>query len=105
MKHDLQVGDILKSSWGYDQTNIDYYEVTRLAGKTMVEFRPIKSRLIRESDDGRQEVVAPQPSHFRGGAIRRKVQVGDGYVGVDINSYSCALRCSPFDQSRATHYA
>ena len=25
----LEVGDILVSSWGYDQTNIDYYKIVR----------------------------------------------------------------------------
>jgi len=29
----LVVGDVLRSMWGYDQTNIDYYEVTRVLGR------------------------------------------------------------------------
>jgi hypothetical protein len=29
MPHSLKVGDILYSSWGYDQTNISFYVVTR----------------------------------------------------------------------------
>mgnify|MGYP001588521021 CR=1 FL=1 len=29
----LAVGDVLRSSWGYDQSNIDYYEVVALKGK------------------------------------------------------------------------
>lgn len=32
----LEVGDVLRSSWGYDQTNIDYYLVTALKGKCQV---------------------------------------------------------------------
>ena len=28
----LKVGDVLRSSWGYDQTNVDYYEVVELVG-------------------------------------------------------------------------
>ena len=32
----LQVGHILYTSWGYDQTNVDYYQVTALKGETMV---------------------------------------------------------------------
>jgi len=40
-KHTLKVGSILRSSWGYDQTNIDYYEVTALIGSRMVEVREI----------------------------------------------------------------
>jgi hypothetical protein len=32
----LEVGHILYTSWGYDQTNVDYYQVTALKGETMV---------------------------------------------------------------------
>lgn len=39
--HTLKVGDILSSSWGYDQTNIDYYQVTRVPGPMSVEIRKI----------------------------------------------------------------
>ncbi len=28
--HGVKVGDVFVESWGYDQTNIDYYEVVRL---------------------------------------------------------------------------
>lgn len=34
----LAVGDVLRASWGYDQTNVDYYKVTRLVGKASVEL-------------------------------------------------------------------
>lgn len=43
---DLQVGQILYTSWGYEQTNIDYYQVTKLKGKTQFEAR----RLSHASD-------------------------------------------------------
>jgi len=32
--HGVKVGDVFRSSWGYDQTNIDYYEVIAVTGKT-----------------------------------------------------------------------
>lgn len=38
---DLVVGDVLVASWGYDQTNYDYYQVTRLVGKRSVEIRKL----------------------------------------------------------------
>ena len=40
------VGDILYSSWGYDQTNIDFYQVTSLVGKKMVMLTKIASRIV-----------------------------------------------------------
>lgn len=44
-KPTLQVGDILVSSWGYDQTNVDYYEVTMLKGVKSVWVRKIACSL------------------------------------------------------------
>lgn len=40
--HKLNVGDILCASWGYDQTNYDYYQVTRLVGAQSVEIRELQ---------------------------------------------------------------
>lgn len=37
----LVVGDILVSSWGYEQTNVDFYQVTKIVGKRTVEIREI----------------------------------------------------------------
>lgn len=37
----LEVGHILYTSWGYDQTNTDFYQVTALKGATMVMVRKL----------------------------------------------------------------
>ncbi len=44
-QHNLKVDDILYSSWGYDQTNIDFYQVTKVLGRK-VELREIAGRLV-----------------------------------------------------------
>lgn len=41
--HTLKVGDILSCSWGYDQTNVDFYQVVALKGTTMVSAREIRA--------------------------------------------------------------
>lgn len=38
----LKAGDIINTSWGYDQTNVDFYVVTRVSG-TRVYLRRIAS--------------------------------------------------------------
>ncbi len=40
-QHTLKVGDVLSASWGYDQTNYNYYQVTRLVGSRSVEIREL----------------------------------------------------------------
>lgn len=38
--HDFQVGEIIVNSWGYDQTNVDYYEIVKTSSN-FVWLRPI----------------------------------------------------------------
>lgn len=37
----VEVGDVLHSQWGYDQTNNDYFECTKVLGKYKIEVRKI----------------------------------------------------------------
>ena len=39
----VKVGDVFYDSWGYEQTNIDFYQVVALRGKTQIVLRPIHS--------------------------------------------------------------
>lgn len=78
-QHDFQKGDILYSSWGYDQTNVDFYEVVEVVGK-MVSVREIAGKVTRE-ERGADYVVAV-PGKFVGPVLKRKVGVG-GYVKID----------------------
>lgn len=48
-KADIKVGDVLYTSWGWEQTNIDFYVVTKLIGNCTVEYSPIGSKIVRET--------------------------------------------------------
>ncbi len=48
--HKLQVGSIIYNSWGWEQTNIDFYQVVRLVGKCSVALRRIKGQM--HANDG-----------------------------------------------------
>lgn len=69
--HSLQVGAVLRSVWGYDQTNVDYYEVTALRGTTMVEVREIAAQT--ESTGMMQGRCMPIPGQYIGEPKRRRV--------------------------------
>ena len=106
--HSLKVGDILHSSWGYDQTNATFFQVTALNGKTMVTVEQIGKRSVKDPAAGTPAGVlgvVPEPDSFytfsrwyRDGKavernpMRRKVHYGDG---VHINSYMWATKCDP----------
>ncbi len=38
--HTFKIGDVVNTSWGYDQTNVDFYVVTRIS-KACVWVRPV----------------------------------------------------------------
>lgn len=70
----LEVGDILKASWGYEQTNIDYYEVTALVGSRMVELREIAQETIETAF--MQGKCVPLPGNYVGEPIRKVAHSG-----------------------------
>lgn len=45
---EVKVGEILYSSWGYDQTNVDFYQVVEVKGKTF-KIRAIESKTVEGS--------------------------------------------------------
>lgn len=77
--HQFRVGSIVVSSWGYDQTNVDAYQVVKMCGKTMVLLRPIGLASVGEDSDA----VRPVPDAFISEeTLRRRV----GETSVSINS-------------------
>ena len=97
----VAVGTIYCARWGYDQTNIDYYEVTSTTAKTL-ELRPIAKRRVEATGD-LSEMVEPIPGQYAGEPFRRRIAAGSADT-VRINSYAWA---SPWDGNpdHATHYA
>lgn len=86
-EHTLKVGDILYSSWGYDQTNIDFYQVTAVVGKKSVKIRRIGSR-TDHSERGADYVVAAKDAFIESEDEMLK-RVGQGNV-ITIESYANA---------------
>ena len=59
----VEVGTIFCHSWGYDQTNIDYYQVVKKSGQ-MVEVRPIASAEVEGSQGFMCATVTPVADAF-----------------------------------------
>ena len=100
--HGLPVGTVLVSSWGYDQTNIDFYEVTKATAKTVM-IRPIS--LAKENGESWGTYTAkPKRGEFTGDAFRCKVQDPHAQPWVKINSFAMAR---PIDEEtqHGTSYA
>jgi hypothetical protein len=93
----LEVGDLLYSSWGYDQTNIDYYQVTKLIGKASCEICQIgKANLGNEGSHDRVKAVK---DNFIGEPMTKRI----GTYGVKIASYAHATPMSWDDTKTETN--
>lgn len=86
----LIVGDILCSSWGYDQTNVEYWEVTAVIGSHTVEVREIAQE--RQETQFMQGECIPVPGDYVGPAKRCRVQHGDS---VKVHSCASAYKVEP----------
>lgn len=96
IEHTVKVGDLFIESWGYDQTNINVYEVVRVTPKS-VALHKGASRM----QDNRVLPVAGSPTPFgdycrigkpnaKGEVIKRVIR---GYLGqpwLNMTSYSGA---------------
>lgn len=82
--HTLKTGDILYSSWGYDQTNIDFYQVVDATEKT-VTIREIASETV--SNNKNMDYVAAVKDSFIGAPERKKANSENSLY---LTSYSRA---------------
>lgn len=109
----VKIGDIFVDDWGWEQTNIDFYQVVGLRGKSSVELRPIHS--ISRPVAWLEEKVKPDVGNFivrgwkgrlredgNGKIVRRVRDWGNGSVSVGSEFLS---RCGADEERLATHYA
>ena len=89
-KDGVKVGDVFYDSWGWEQTNIDFYQVVGLRGKTQIvlkavkheskptawcqaDVRPLKDQFITGSYITHQQ-------HDESGMIKRTGKIGDQVI-------------------------
>lgn len=75
--HEYKVGDILYSSWGYDQTNIDFYQVTAVPSSKSITVMEIGQRhTAKETGSDMAAYTMPVPDAFKGEAMTKRVNPG-----------------------------
>lgn len=84
----INIGDVFAASWGYEQTNVDFYQVARKT-KAMVELVEIGRRI--EADAGPMSGTAyADPSVVKGSIGLRKPSFYRDSVHVKIDNVSGA---------------
>lgn len=83
--HTLKIGDILCSSWGYDQTNVDFYIVTEVVGKNSVKIAKVSN--ITEEETYHSDRVKPSDRIV---SKEKLCRVNGSRNSVSINSFTWA---------------
>lgn len=84
--HKLEAGHVLKASWGYEQTNVDFYQVVRVVSPSMVEIREIGQTTVQETGWATGKCI-PMIDQFIGETMRKRVTDGST---VKLASYAYA---------------
>ena len=83
---EVKVGDIVYTSYGYEQTNIDFYQIVGLVGKSTAEYVSIGSKVV-ETTSWCSADVTPDTS-IKGNNIQRG---RIGQYGVKIGSLHASV--------------
>jgi len=80
MNHNFKEGMILYNSWGYDQTNIDFYQIVKIKEKSVI-LREIASSTVAGSEGFMSASVKPVKDYFVGEPILKRINISVNYNG------------------------
>lgn len=86
---EIKVGDIYYNSWGYEQTNVDFYLVTGRPSKCFVELTPIGMTTVGEPTSWCSDRVIANPDAKIGDPERRKI---NAYGGISLGRHYSASK-------------
>lgn len=69
----VKIGDIYYSSWGYEQTNVDFYQVVAFKGKGTAVLREIRKEYIRSTGSMSGTVKAAKDEFAREKALEKRI--------------------------------
>lgn len=75
----VHVGDIYCMSWGYDQTNVNYFQVVSLTAKGF-RIREIDHKHVPGTEGFMCAQVTPVPGQFKSSSQWVKDQAGEGVL-------------------------
>lgn len=91
-ERELEVNDVVVASWGYEQTNVDYYLVTKLIGQKSVQLVEIGATSVVTGD--MQGRCIPDPKVKKGEPFTKKVTKFCGSsVNIDSVRYARKVNC------------
>lgn len=97
-------GMIFTNSWGYDQTNVDYYQVTRTTPRG-VYIRPIAGKSVVGSGGFMSDSVVPDKDNFTGDEQFKPIQsYSDGKAYISA-THGCMSLTQEWEANYRSWYA
>jgi hypothetical protein len=87
MAANVKVGDIFIDSWGWEQTNVDFYQVVAKPSAKTIVVREIACETVEGSEGMMCRNVRAVPDAFIGEEMKKRI---DNYGGFKTSSFSSA---------------
>ena len=62
--HGLAIGDIVYATWGYEQTNVDFFQVVRVPSTRSAVVRKLESEIIEDAPASMTGHATAKPDQF-----------------------------------------
>ncbi len=89
----VSVGDVFVSSWGYEQTNVNFYQVISVHGKKTVTVQEIRASVHRTHSMSGYKT--PLLNDFCGEPLKRRVRDYYSTPAIEIEEFETAYKGSP----------
>lgn len=88
MVNPFKVGSLFYNSWGYEQTNVNFYEVVKVTPR-MVYVREIASEMVAGTNGYMSSYVVAKPGHFVSEKVLpKKLRANaNGTVSCELSEY------------------
>ncbi|STJ41767.1 Uncharacterised protein [Escherichia coli] len=97
----VSVGDVFVSSWGYEQTNVNFYQVISVHGKKTVTVQEIRASVHRTHSMSGYKT--PLLNDFCGEPLKRRVRDYYSTPAIEIESFETAYKASPEENTSSHH--
>lgn len=87
LANNVKVGDLFVDSWGYEQTQVDCYQVVAKPTAKTVIVREIATAVVEGSEGRDCQNVRAVPNSFIGEGMKKRI---DNYGGFRTSSFSSA---------------
>lgn len=89
--HELKPNDILYTSWGYDQTNVEWFRVYEIKGKRYFYIKEIGAKTVKGSEGHMSESLVPDPERILEGYPKKAYCSPKGQMHFSENNYQKSL--------------